>query len=155
MTLPNSAGSDKPRPASNPTLDAALAYVRAGLSVVPIKRDGSKAPAAGSWKQFMARLPTDAELRGWFDRPDPPGVAVLGGVASGGLECIDFDVQAESIYPQWRELVDAEAPGLADRLSVVRTPRPDSMSATAAPRRRSPATRSSPSIPPCPRTNAA
>ena len=52
-------------------------------------------------------------MRGWFDRADPPGVAVLGGAVSGGLECIDFDVQAESIYPQWRELVEAEAPGLA------------------------------------------
>ena len=32
----------------NPALDAALAYLRAGLSVVPIKRDGSKAPAVGA-----------------------------------------------------------------------------------------------------------
>ena len=107
----------------NPALDAALACVRAGLSVVPIKRDGSKAPAA-PWRQFQARPPTEAELHRWFDRADPPGVAVLGGAVSGGLECNDFDAQSESIYPQWRELVDAEAPGLVGRLCVIRTPRP-------------------------------
>lgn len=118
MTAPTAESNRR-----NPALDAALTYIQAGLSVVPIKRDGSKAPAV-PWKQFQARRPTDAELIRWFDRADPSGVAVLGGAVSGGLECIDFDVQAPSIYPQWRELVEAEAPGLADRLCVIRTPRP-------------------------------
>jgi P4 family phage/plasmid primase-like protien len=109
---------------SNPTLDAALGYLRAGLSVLPIKRDGSKAPAVQAWKKYQQHRPTEAEAREWFDRADPPGIAVLGGAVSEGLECIDFDVQAEAVYPQWCELVEAETPGLLTRLCVVRTPRP-------------------------------
>jgi hypothetical protein len=109
---------------NNTTLDAALAYAAGGLSVIPIKRDGSKAPAVGTWKQYQKRLPTEAELREWFDGPDPPGIAIVGGDVSGGLETIDFDKMADSIYPKWCELVEAERPGLTARLCVVRTPRP-------------------------------
>jgi hypothetical protein len=131
-------GPVKPR-SGNPTLDAALAYLRAGLSLIPIKRDGSKAPegqllpkemdpdtgrGAASWNPFKERLPTEAEARRWFGGPRPPGIAVLGGKVSGGLELSDFDREAETIFPQWRELVESEAPGLLARLCVVRTPRP-------------------------------
>ena len=108
----------------NAALNTALAYLRAGLSFLPIKRDGSKAPDVKEWTSYMKRRPTEAEAQNWFGRPDPPGIGVVGGAVSGGLECIDFDVQAESHYPQWCELVEAEAPGLLARLCVVKTPRP-------------------------------
>jgi putative DNA primase/helicase len=107
----------------NPTLDAALADLRAGLSVIPIRRDGSKAPTC-AWKRYQKLRATEAKLRAWFGHPDPPGIAILGGAVSGGLELLDFDVGAETIYPQWRELVEAERLGLLAKLSVVRTPRP-------------------------------
>jgi hypothetical protein len=119
-------------------LEAALSYVRAGLSVIPIRRDGSKAPdgrllprlpkgengkPVSSWDPFKERLPTEDELRQWFDRLTPPGVAVMCGKVSGNGECIDFDREAASIFPTWRELVEAECPGLIARLCIVRTPR--------------------------------
>jgi hypothetical protein len=103
-------------------LQAALAYGQAGLSVIPILADGSKSPAV-AWKPYQKRRATEAELRGWFRGPNPPGPAILGGAVSGNLEQIDFDREAESIFPEWCALVEAECPGLVGRLSVVRTPR--------------------------------
>jgi putative DNA primase/helicase len=104
-------------------LAAALAYHAAGLCVLPILRDGSKQPSC-RWKQYQSRRPTEAELRSWFAVAAPPGVAILGGAVSGGLECLDFDIEAETIFPDWCELVETEAPGLLAGLSVARTPKP-------------------------------
>lgn len=101
----------------------ARAHVAAGLSVVPIRRDGSKAPTV-KWKAYQQRRPTDAELRHWFGCPKPPGIAVVGGRVSGELELLDFDQRADVIFPAWCELVEAERPGLVARLNVVKTPRP-------------------------------
>jgi hypothetical protein len=49
------------------------------------------------------------------------GIAIIGGVVSGGLECIDFD--CGELFAPWCELVDAQVPGLVARLCIVRTPR--------------------------------
>jgi hypothetical protein len=130
------------------TLAAARAYVAAGLSVIPIARGGRKLPAGrllpeewdeaeakykSTWNPFKGyekvgvwvpgRLAMDEELRTWFDRKDPPGIGVICGAVSGNLETIDFDRRADEIFPAWSELVEAETPGLLDKLCVVRTPR--------------------------------
>jgi hypothetical protein len=102
-------------------LETARGHVAAGISLVPVRRDGTKA-AAVPWKEYQSRLPTDGELRRWFDRPAPYGIALVGGAVSGGLEQLDFDREAAEIFPAWRELVDAEQPGLSDSLHVVETP---------------------------------
>src|SRR5262249_13577672 len=102
----------------------ALAYLDAGQSVIPIKRDGSKAPDLPGWKKRQRERMTADEARRLWDRPDPPGIAVICGAVSGGLELIDFDVDADNIFPAWCDLVEVECPGLVGRLSVVRTPRP-------------------------------
>lgn len=122
------------KPGSNPTLDAALAYLAAGLSLAPVRRDGSKAPdgkllplvwdetegkEVPTWDPFQERLPTGAEVRGWFGRPGPPGIGVVGGRVSGNLEQIDFDHGAEAVFPEWCRLVDAECPGLVARLTRI------------------------------------
>ncbi len=80
----------------NDTLDVARASLGAGLSIIPIARDGSKAPDWKLlpqewdeenakyhfvWKPFTTRLPTEAEARQWFDRPRPPGIAAISGAA--------------------------------------------------------------------------
>jgi putative DNA primase/helicase len=104
-------------------LTAALAYRAAGLAVIPIRRDGSKAPACGAWKRHQEQAADEAQLRRWFGGANPPGVAVICGDVSGGLECLDFDAEAEAVFPAWRDLVEAESPGLFARLSVARTPR--------------------------------
>jgi hypothetical protein len=106
--------------ASGP-LAAALAYQAAGLSVIPIRRDGSKAPTC-RWEPYQQEAASEHQIRRWFAGDNPPGLAVIGGEVSGALECIDFDAEADTIFPAWCELVEAEAPGLVERLSVARTP---------------------------------
>src|SRR5262245_28244823 len=88
----------------NPTLAAARAYRAGGLSVVPIKRDGSKAPSLQSWQRYQSTPPRSAVIDGWFDRPEPPGIGVVCGAVSGGLECLDFDARAEEVFHTWCEL---------------------------------------------------
>jgi putative DNA primase/helicase len=119
-------------------LNAALAYVRAGLSVIPIRRDGSKAPDGlllprelredgryhATWNPFKLRLPSEEEIDRWFRGPIAPGLGVIGGAVSGNLECIEFDAEAELIFPAWCGLVEAEYPALIGVLTIVRTPRP-------------------------------
>jgi hypothetical protein len=103
-------------------LERALQLLDAGFSVLPIQLNGTKAPACTAWKQFQKRAMMPDEARSlWSNRA---GIAVIGGSVSGGLEVIDFDVEAETVYPQWRALVEEEAPGLLAKCSIARTPRP-------------------------------
>jgi putative DNA primase/helicase len=88
------------------------------LSIIPIKRDGSKAPAL-PWKSYQSRTPTEAELRAWFEHAGY-GLAVIAGAISGSLEILDFD--AADIFPPWADLVEELSPGLLYRLPVVQTP---------------------------------
>jgi hypothetical protein len=126
------------RQAGPTPLEQARALKQAGISFVPIALDGSKAPdgpllplifdedtgrAKRSWTPFQQRLPGDDEITTWYDRPDPRGIATVGGEVSGHLEHIDFDTAADVIFPQWQALVEAERPGLVARLNVVRSPR--------------------------------
>src|ERR1051325_1347813 len=103
-------------------LEHARAYIAAGICVIPIRRDGSKAPAVSSWKRFETELPTDVELLQWFGCKTPSGMATLGGAISGGLEVLDFDQEADRIWPEFLALVEGHAPGLMQRLSVVQSP---------------------------------
>ena len=118
------------------TLDAARNYIAAGFSVVPIRRDGSKAPAwevlprvwdegrnKATWKPLAERLPTAAEVEAWFGGAAPCGIGLIGGAVSGALETLDFDREAADIFPAWWALVEEERPGLVARLAVSRTPR--------------------------------
>jgi putative DNA primase/helicase len=98
-------------------LSVAMDYLRAGISVVPIRADGSKA-AKVAWKEFMERMPTVAELRSWFGH-DTVGIALVTGLLSDGLEIIDFDHY--KTYLEWRKLVDPE---ILKKLTIVKTPRP-------------------------------
>jgi hypothetical protein len=116
---------------TNPLLDTARHLVSAGVSVIPIRADGSKAPASTrlpldegtmrpSWKPYQTRLATDEELVQWCSKPTV-GLAVVAGEVSGHLEILDIDEPA--LAGPWYELVEQEAPGLVSRLVVVKTPR--------------------------------
>ena len=74
-------------------LDYALAYLKAGYSVIPIKADGSKAPDLPTWAEYQKRLATMEELRRWFADPNR-GIGIVCGQISGNLEVIDFDDDA-------------------------------------------------------------
>jgi putative DNA primase/helicase len=108
--------------APNVSMAAAHAYVAGGLSVLPVRADGSKAPALPAWTEYQKRLPVEQELHRWFD-DGRLGIGVVAGKVSGHLEHLDFDADSDVVFPAWVELVEAEAPGLVDRLSTRTTPR--------------------------------
>lgn len=101
----------------------ALEYFQAGFSVLPIKRDGSKAPALSSWEAYKSRLPREGEIYTWFDREPSPGVGIVGGEVSGGLFVLDFEFG--DFFEEWSELVAFQRPGLLETLPIVRTPGKD------------------------------
>jgi putative DNA primase/helicase len=101
-------------------LAAARAYLASGLSIVPVLANGSKAPAV-AWKAYEKRRPIDFELHKWFSVDRPIGIAIIGGVVSGGLEIIDFD--DPSLVVPWIDAVRAVRPGLVERLPRIATPK--------------------------------
>lgn len=135
MTTTNSPPADSPAAAM---LGAALQYLAAGISLIPISSSGDKSPAwrllpetgrwpggnpRRGWAPLKARLPTENELHRWFGHwGPPPGLAVVAGRISGGLEAIDID-STEHVEP-WLAQVREQAPALLDRLVLVRSPRP-------------------------------
>jgi hypothetical protein len=135
----NSPPAPGVKPSSNGTpLETARGLLAAGISYLPVARDGSKKPWTNllpqvwnqdtgkfdrKWKPLQGRLPTQEETRDWYDRPGPPGIATICGAVSGNLELLDFDREAADVFPRWRNLVGEEAPRLVERLNVTRTPR--------------------------------
>jgi putative DNA primase/helicase len=111
-------------------VDAALRYVAAGLSVLPIAPGGKKSPVSyllprrasgeATWKTYQFRLPYHHEIFAW--RGHNIGLAIITGSVSGGLEAIDFD--AIDLFEPWAAKVEAARPGLLARLPQVRSPRP-------------------------------
>jgi len=91
-------------------------FYNAGVSLIPLALDGSKRPAIKSWKQYQIERATIDQVRNWWSVPR--GVGVVCGAISGGLEVLDFDDQAEVIFPQWYYAVEE----IAARLPIVETP---------------------------------
>src|SRR5262245_58314602 len=94
---------------------AAEAYYRDGLSVIPVKADGSKAPAlpGGDAVLNRKRRATPEELGRYFAN-NGVGVGICCGPVSGCLNVLDFEYT--DIYEEWVDLVRAEAPGLLEKL---------------------------------------
>lgn len=91
-------------------------YVAAGLSVIPLRIDGSKAPAIRSWNAYRKRFASDEELRTWFVHA--AGIGIVCGLLSGGLEVLDFDERPDVTFAAWTAKL---APDLFDKLCVVKT----------------------------------
>ena len=86
----------------NEILQAARWYVGQGISVIPVKADGSKSPAEGGWRKFADAMPTDDHLTRWFGDPKRiVGVGIPCGPASGNLVVLDFECDKESAYTEW------------------------------------------------------
>jgi putative DNA primase/helicase len=73
-------------------LDAALAWWDAGCSVTPTRTDGSKAPA-GRWRRYQEVRASRRRVRAWFVGGHP-GMAVVCGAVSGGLEMLELEGRA-------------------------------------------------------------
>ena len=95
-------------------------YSHSGLSTIPIRADGSKAPACRQWKQYQSRIPTDGELQELFGGRKL-GTAIICGKVSGGLEVLDFDTPG--LFEPFVELVEESHAGLIARLPKIQTPR--------------------------------
>lgn len=101
-------------------IDFALSYLSAGYSVVPIRPDGSKAPAVPSWKSFMTRRASEDQVRAWYQSEEPLGVAIVLGTVSKGLQVLDFD--QPGFWERFVELVVLSDPMLLTKLPHVLTP---------------------------------
>ena len=108
--------------------EIAFTYLSAGLSLIPIKPDGSKAPYSSllpghAWKPYQGQLPSHDELINWFAMPTGAGIGIVGGSISANLEILDFDEL--QTYDFWADLVRDVAPNLLPKLTLlIGTPKP-------------------------------
>lgn len=98
-------------------LDTAMSYAHAGLSVIPVRPDGSKA-AAVPWADFQKRIAGDDELRQFFSNGS--GIAIIAGAVSGYLEILDFETGAP--FHEWLSLIEQHDLQLASTLVIIGTP---------------------------------
>lgn len=74
-------------------LDRVSQLYDAGLTVVPVKTDGSKAPAI-NWKNYQDRRPTLEQTMAWFSGDHLPGVGILTGTNAGRIEMSEIEGRA-------------------------------------------------------------
>lgn len=79
-------------------------YDALGLSTIPVRTDGSKAPVFKKWEQYCDRRPSRAERFGWFRLAGRYGIGIPGGPASGELIVLDFEVR--SVFDRWFDAAD-------------------------------------------------
>ena len=90
-------------------------YLDAGLSIIPIKRDGSKA-GLGEWGIYMERLASEDEMMQWI-KWQVEGWGLVCGAVSGNVEVTDLDDPA-----LWEALIEQIDPDLLLRLVIALTP---------------------------------
>ena len=96
----------------------ALSYLSNGISVLPAI-PSEKRPALPGWRAFQSARPGEAQLRTWFAEAE--GMCLVCGAVSGNVEMIDFDHGGE-LFPAWWETVEANRPGLFEKLVIEETP---------------------------------
>ena len=105
----------EPQPTTSP-LHAALEFLLAGVNVVPVREDGSKAPA-GAWKQAQTDMTTPEQLVTWATNAQ--GFGIITGKVSGNLEMLELEGRAVAagILDEARELAHkAEIGDIWDKL---------------------------------------
>ncbi len=95
-------------------------YIAGGLSVIPIRPDGKKAPTV-SWKPYQERIASDNEIKEWFGNDSGCGIAIIAGIVSGNLEVIDID-DGETGKQYLKRLKGCRG-NLITKLPIVMTPR--------------------------------
>jgi glycosyl transferase family 2/bifunctional DNA primase/polymerase-like protein len=108
-------------------LELALAYAKAGISIIPISPDGTLGPNGMrdmplDCSEFISRrIATPDELRGWFADDRHFGLAAVLGPVSGGLECLDLTYSA--VVKLFRQLVTLQGGAdLLERLPAAQSP---------------------------------
>ena len=102
------------------TETAALAYINAGLSVLPLGQN--KTPDHGSWKQYQDKIAEPSTIESWFSNGSSSQIGIVCGAVSGNLEVIDIDekynLESASLFDRYKEIVDRHTPGLWDKLVI-------------------------------------
>jgi hypothetical protein len=93
----------------------------AGLCVLPVRSDGTKAPDVRSWIQYKVERSNPEDHDRWFNDGRRTGIGVVTGAVSGNVELIEFEGLAvrEGILDAVTEL--ATNSGLADLWRTVTT----------------------------------
>ena len=87
----------------------ALEACAAGMSVVPIRTDGTKQPRLSTWRVYQRRQANEVEVNHWFGNTDA-GIAFVTGAVSRNLEALDFD--CHDTFEAWLRRIQQD-PGLA------------------------------------------
>lgn len=98
-------------------LEIARAYVAAGVSIIPLRCDGSKKTSLDTWNPYRERFATDGHLVAWFGHKRR-GIGIVCGILSHGLEVLDFDEEADLTFQAWHRSLP---PKISTRLCVVET----------------------------------
>lgn len=107
----------------NDVHESARYYLSCGLSVIPVKADGSKSPLLSGWRKCSTAHPSEAEIEEWFGDPKKiVGVGIVPGPASGHLVVLDFECVGESAYFEWHQRLTPELRTLVDTLPASVTP---------------------------------
>ncbi|MFI9170510.1 bifunctional DNA primase/polymerase [Streptomyces lincolnensis] len=108
-------------PPSSTLRDVARELDDAGLCVLPVKADGSKAPDVRSWIPYKSKRSTSEEHDRWFGDGRRTGIGVVTGAISGNIELIEFEGRAieEGLLDEVTEL--AVNSGLGDLWHAVTT----------------------------------
>ncbi len=85
--------------ARNSVLHTAQAALASGISVLPIRANGSKQPDLDSWREYQQLRASETEVEQWFVTNEL-GIAFVTGRVSGNLEVLDFDNYAT--FESWR-----------------------------------------------------
>ncbi|MCE9562879.1 MAG: bifunctional DNA primase/polymerase [Planctomycetes bacterium] len=106
---------------NTPIFGYAIEYRAAGLSPIPVRVDGSKAPLLNGWREFATRQATDAELHHWFNNGTVAGIGIACGQASGNL--VVLDIESADAWERWRNAVPVDTVDFLEDCPIVRTPR--------------------------------
>ena len=104
----------------HPTLAAARAFATAGISVIPVRLDGSKRPALDTWKPYQHEHATPDRLDAWF-ADGRRGLAIVCGAVSGNLVCLDIEGRAAAAGALVQLVGHAQAAGIGDALARAMT----------------------------------
>lgn len=113
-----------PRPDTSTVLDTARRYIAAGLSVIPVRADGSKAPKLNKneVEQYRERFATEEELAEWFAPNKAVGIAIVCGKVSGNLAVLDFE--CDTVWQQWKTRIEGTPMASVVAASpIVKTPK--------------------------------
>ena len=100
---------------------AAWAWHHAGYTVLPVKADGSKTPDVPGWRQYQHEQPAERQIEAWFGSRRRPGLGLVPGAVSGGLEMFELEgrcvadgareklvpaLKAAGVFDVWKRLIN-------------------------------------------------